>query len=78
MINIHVVIIIIITMRMRRMDVDARFADGSVFVAAMNVLRMIKMFGWERKIQEKVDERREVELGWVWKTKVEPPFQLTA
>jgi len=36
----------------------------------MNVLRMIKMFGWERKIQQKVNERREEELVWVWKGKV--------
>ena len=36
----------------------------------MNVIRMVKMFGWERKIQGRIDERREVELKWVWKARV--------
>jgi len=33
----------------------------------MNVLRMIKLFGWEKKMNEKVDEKREEELTWLWK-----------
>ncbi|KAJ2926393.1 hypothetical protein H1R20_g10701, partial [Candolleomyces eurysporus] len=37
---------------------------------SMSVLRTIKMFGWERKIQEKIDQRREEELYWVWKGKL--------
>ena len=35
----------------------------------MNVIRMIKMFGWESKIQNRIDERREEELNYVWKGK---------
>ncbi|KAF6764274.1 multidrug resistance-associated ABC transporter [Ephemerocybe angulata] len=34
---------------------------------AVNVLRMIKMFGWEQKIQERIDQRRDEELAVVWK-----------
>lgn len=33
----------------------------------MNVLRMIKMFGWEKRVQQDVDVKREEELKWVWK-----------
>jgi hypothetical protein len=33
----------------------------------MNVLRMIKLFGWERKMSEKVAETRDEELKYVWK-----------
>ena len=36
----------------------------------MNVLRMIKLFGWERKVGEQVEERREDELKLVWKRKL--------
>ncbi|KAG6894564.1 hypothetical protein C0993_011221, partial [Termitomyces sp. T159_Od127] len=30
----------------------------------MSVIRMIKMFGWEEKMAERIDEKREVELTW--------------
>ena len=40
---------------------------------SLNVLRMIKMFGWEEKIQARINERREDELKWVWKGKVSAP-----
>ena len=36
----------------------------------MSVLRMIKMFGWERKILSRIDERRDDELEWIWKGKL--------
>lgn len=36
----------------------------------MNVLRMIKLFGWERRVQETVGEKREGELVWIWKRKI--------
>lgn len=36
----------------------------------MNVLRMIKLFGWESKIDKRISEKREVELVWTWKTKI--------
>jgi len=34
---------------------------------AMNVVRMIKMFGWESKIGEQMSVRRENELVWIKK-----------
>ena len=33
----------------------------------MNVLRMIKMFGWEKKMNQKIAEKREEELQFFWK-----------
>ncbi|KAJ7456632.1 hypothetical protein FB451DRAFT_1048362 [Mycena latifolia] len=33
----------------------------------MNVLRMIKLFGWERQMNERVAEKRDEELNWIWK-----------
>ncbi|EKM83611.1 hypothetical protein AGABI1DRAFT_66408 [Agaricus bisporus var. burnettii JB137-S8] len=34
---------------------------------AMNMLRMIKLFGWESKMQDRISEKREDELVWLWK-----------
>ncbi|KIJ68833.1 hypothetical protein HYDPIDRAFT_173463 [Hydnomerulius pinastri MD-312] len=36
----------------------------------MNVLRMIKLFGWEKKMEARLSEKREVELLWIWKFKI--------
>lgn len=36
----------------------------------MNVLRMIKLFGWETRVGEVVSEKRENELDKIWKRKV--------
>ncbi|KIJ62235.1 hypothetical protein HYDPIDRAFT_176581 [Hydnomerulius pinastri MD-312] len=36
----------------------------------MNVLRMIKLFGWEKKMEARMSEKREVELQWIWKFKL--------
>ncbi|KAJ6564563.1 P-loop containing nucleoside triphosphate hydrolase protein [Mycena capillaripes] len=36
----------------------------------MNVLRMIKMFGWEKQAMEKVAQKRKEELTWIWWRKV--------
>lgn len=36
----------------------------------MNVLRMIKLFGWEEKMSEKIAEKREEELGWLKKRQI--------
>ena len=33
----------------------------------MNVLRMIKMFGWEQKMGDKIGAKREEELAWIRK-----------
>jgi len=35
--------------------------------SAMNVLRMVKMFGWEKRMNETVADKREEELNYVWK-----------
>lgn len=37
---------------------------------AMNVLRMIKLFGWEPKINERVAEKRDDELRWIKKRRL--------
>ncbi|KAH7907307.1 P-loop containing nucleoside triphosphate hydrolase protein [Hygrophoropsis aurantiaca] len=37
---------------------------------AMNVLRMVKLFGWEPKMENRISEKREEELGWIWKQKI--------
>ncbi|KAG5644693.1 hypothetical protein DXG03_007916 [Asterophora parasitica] len=34
-----------------------------------SVIRMVKMFGWEKKMSERIDEKREAELTWVWWSK---------
>ena len=31
-------------------------------------LKMIKMFGWEGKMAERLEAKREEELGWLWKS----------
>ena len=36
-------------------------------LSAMNVLRMVKMFGWEKRMNERVAEKREEELEYLWK-----------
>lgn len=36
----------------------------------MNVLRMIKLFGWESRVKSLLAEKRESELKIVWKRKV--------
>jgi len=36
----------------------------------MNVLRMVKLFGWEKKMSENIAEKRDTELDWVWKRQI--------
>jgi len=36
----------------------------------MNVIRMIKLFGWEKKIKSQVEEKREEELKWYKKRQI--------
>ncbi|EIM80350.1 P-loop containing nucleoside triphosphate hydrolase protein [Stereum hirsutum FP-91666 SS1] len=36
----------------------------------LSVIRMVKMFGWERKMSESINEKRQVELEWLFKNKV--------
>ena len=33
----------------------------------MNVIRMIKLFGWEPKVREEISDKREEELVWIKK-----------
>ncbi|KAJ7630116.1 P-loop containing nucleoside triphosphate hydrolase protein [Mycena polygramma] len=37
---------------------------------SVNVLRMIKFFGWESKMSAEVADKRQIELGSLWKRKV--------
>ncbi|KAF8188324.1 multidrug resistance-associated ABC transporter [Pholiota molesta] len=37
---------------------------------AVNVLRMVKLFGWETKMTQRIDQSRQQELKWLWKLKV--------
>ena len=34
---------------------------------AMSVIRMVKLFGWESKMNQRIADKREEELTWVWK-----------
>lgn len=36
----------------------------------MNVLRMIKLFGWEKRVEHNVAEKRENELKYIWRRKM--------
>ncbi|KAH7108534.1 hypothetical protein BKA62DRAFT_682512 [Auriculariales sp. MPI-PUGE-AT-0066] len=46
---------------------DARVQEVT---ETMNLLRMIKLFAWEPRVQERLSEKREEELHWIWKTRV--------
>ena len=39
-----------------------QLAAGFICKLAMNVIRMIKLFGWEPRIKEEIGEKREEEL----------------
>ena len=36
----------------------------------MNVLRMVKLFGWETRVTETIAQARENELKYIWRHKV--------
>ncbi|KAF5327417.1 hypothetical protein D9619_004696 [Psilocybe cf. subviscida] len=36
----------------------------------IGVIRMVKLFGWEAKMSETLQEKREEELSWMWKDKI--------
>ncbi|KAF9243723.1 hypothetical protein BU15DRAFT_71850 [Melanogaster broomeanus] len=38
-----------------------------VVTETMSVLRMVKLFGWETKMEARINEKRDVELAWTWK-----------
>ena len=37
---------------------------------AVSVMRMIKLFGWEKKVIGGIEEKRDQELSWIWKIMV--------
>ena len=37
----------------------------TLMISVMNVLRMVKLFGWERKMAGRMSNKREEELVWV-------------
>jgi len=51
----------------RMKKTDARI---QTVTETMNVLRMVKLFGWESKMNEKIAGKREEELTWLWNRKV--------
>lgn len=57
-------------LKVRRPALPLYCASRLTCFLAMNVLRMIKLFGWERKMTEKVAEKREEELRWLWKRQI--------
>jgi hypothetical protein len=42
----------------------------SLLIAAIGALRMIKMFGWEDRIKERIAVKREDELDLIWKRRL--------
>ncbi|QRW00058.1 ABC transporter transmembrane region [Ceratobasidium sp. AG-Ba] len=51
----------------RMKKTDSRVQSITEF---MNVVRMIKLFGWEKKVQKQVQEKREEELKWYKKRQI--------
>ncbi|KAJ7650107.1 multidrug resistance-associated ABC transporter [Roridomyces roridus] len=51
---------------MQKGRIKAADARIGTITEMMNVLRMIKLFGWEGKMLERVNVKREAELGWIW------------
>jgi hypothetical protein len=51
-----------------RMDkTDARVQSVT---ETMNVLRMVKLFGWENKMKDRISDKRDVELVWLRKRQI--------
>ncbi|KAJ7645869.1 hypothetical protein B0H17DRAFT_1186847 [Mycena rosella] len=46
---------------------DARVQTVS---ETMNVLRMVKMFGWEKQMDGRIADKRDEELKWIWRRKL--------
>lgn len=42
----------------------------TLLMAAIGALRMIKMFGWEDRIKERIAVKREDELNLIWKRRL--------
>ncbi|KAH7927390.1 P-loop containing nucleoside triphosphate hydrolase protein [Leucogyrophana mollusca] len=46
---------------------DKADARVQLMTETLNVLRMVKFFGWEKRMDKKITEKREEELGWLYK-----------
>lgn len=46
------------------------FVDFKLICAAVGVLRMVKLFGWEKKMSDNLQQTRDEELYWLFKEKV--------
>lgn len=44
--------------------------NGDELIVAIGALRMIKMFGWEDRIKERIAVKREDELDLIWKRRL--------
>jgi len=44
--------------------------SGDELTIAIGALRMIKMFGWEDRIKERIAVKREDELDLIWKRRL--------
>ncbi|KIO02467.1 hypothetical protein M404DRAFT_9898 [Pisolithus tinctorius Marx 270] len=51
----------------QRTKMEKTDARVQTVTETMSALRMIKLFGWEKKMNERICEKREVELVWTWK-----------
>lgn len=51
----------------QRTKMEKTDARVQTVTETMNALRMIKLFGWEKKMNERICEKREIELVWTWK-----------
>ncbi|KAJ6521925.1 P-loop containing nucleoside triphosphate hydrolase protein [Mycena vulgaris] len=65
--GLFLVILVLPSTRLERLRRHGR--DGGS-LPPMNVLRMVKMFGWEKQMNEKIAEKREEELSWIWRRKL--------
>lgn len=58
-----------VSQRVRDMDSHTTF-HLTVLQTAMNVLRMVKLFGWENKMKDRISEKRDEELVWLRKRQI--------
>lgn len=54
----------------QRTKMEKTDARVQIVTETMNALRMVKLFGWEKKMNERICEKREVELVWTWKYRI--------
>ncbi|KAI5991472.1 hypothetical protein EDD15DRAFT_2275310 [Pisolithus albus] len=54
----------------QRTKMEKTDARVQIVTETMNALRMVKLFGWENKMNERICEKREVELMWTWKYRI--------